>query len=76
MKHLENPYLPRSKFMVAANWGDHIHDYDHEVTPVFEQLIGGKVLLGWRHACSCGESYVDGLSIPQVIMDEDEVENG
>ena len=69
MGHLENPYKPRSSFMVAANSGDHLHNYDYNVSPVLEQLIGGKILLGHRHACSCGVSYVDGLSIPQVILD-------
>lgn len=67
MRHLENPYSPRSTFMVAANSGNHLHDYDYTVKPVFEQLIGGKILLGYRHTCQCGKGYVDGLSIPQVI---------
>jgi hypothetical protein len=71
MNHLKNPYLPRDKFVIPANSGSHVHFYDHEITPVFEQLIGGKVLLGHRHSCECGASYVDGLSIPQIIMDED-----
>lgn len=73
MQHLENPYSPRSQFMVAAHSGGHLHDYDHNVSPVFEQLIGGKILLGHRHACSCGVSYVDGLSIPQIIPDDAEI---
>ena len=72
MEHLKNPYKPRSEFIVAANWGSHIHDYYNQVDPVFEKLIGGKVLLGWRHTCECGEFFVDGLSIPQVVMEEHE----
>lgn len=74
MRHLHNPYPPRSQFIVALNgcYGNtnEIHDYDYRIDPVFEDLIGGTVLLGWKHTCQCGESYIDGLSIPQVIMDD------
>ena len=69
MLHLINPYLPRREFLVAANRGSHLHDYGYKIEPVYEQLIGGKILLGYDHRCKCGEGYVDGLSIPQVIPD-------